>query len=334
MKKILSLILALGLLFSLAACAAEPEEGVGEEPAAGESAETAAPIDAVPVPDILSLFQDMTDVGLDGCLRKTLTAENAGLEMGYADFAGEFDSAMALAPAMISNPFVLIVFRLAEGADASAFAADIEQHADPQKWVCVWADKVFTRVSGRTVLFVMCAEELEKPISDCFEEMVQEGFDPAEHMVDPLAGKNAHDIYNELLELFSAEEYGFMDNAHISDINADTPYGLSGLDVSKAEETVFDEGFVARNDEDGDKAYLFSIIRLKEGESAGDFAESVKNALDTSAMQGEYAECMSAWAGPYVIVYAGTGTYGISATSLASYLAITYRMSTDNWVNE
>lgn len=320
MRKLISFILALGLALSLTACGGAPTNpGADTGPSV---------LDTVPPKTILNLFQDMTDVGLEGYYCREVTAEDAGFEMGYADFSGTFESAMALTPLMITDPFVLIIFRLAEGADAAAFAADIEKNADTGKWVCVSADKVFTRVSGRTVLFAMCGKDLEKPITECFAEMTKEGFKPEEHLVDPLAGQTAQGLYEELSELFGVDSYGFMDHADITALSAQTAYGLSALDLSEVEESIFDDGYAEKNEEEEERAYLFSIVKLKDGASGEAFAAEIMEKLDSTALQGGQAERIVAFGSNFVLFFAGTGNYGISATALDSHLSVTYRMST------
>ncbi len=333
MKKGISILLILSMLAALTACGTKaPAKQQPTETTENESDETmgaddnTSPVDDLELDTMLSLFEDMTEGNLSNMVHRPITPEEAGYEMGYAEFAGEFESAMALAPMMNISPFVLIVYRLGEGADATAFAEDIEKHADPGKWVCVQADKVFTRVSGRTVLFVMCSTDLVGPISDSFEAMTKEDFDPSEHLVDLLADKSAQDVYEELYELFSVEQYGFLNPENSMTLGPDTGHRMADLELSKVEESIWEEGFVAKDEMDEDRAYLFGILQLKEGESAEDFAENVGKVLDPSALAGGEATSVVAYGGNFVIVYAGTGSYAISATALETHLPMTYRM--------
>lgn len=84
-----------------------------------------------------------------------VSAEDAPYVIGYEGFTGEFTEALGYGPMMGSIAFVMVVFRLPEGADAEAFASDIKDNADPAKWICVCADSVQTVVSGNTVMFIM-----------------------------------------------------------------------------------------------------------------------------------------------------------------------------------
>lgn len=84
-----------------------------------------------------------------------VSADDAPYVIGYEGFTGEFTEALGYGPMMGSIAFVMVVFRLPEGADAEAFASDVKDNADPAKWICVCADSVQTVVSGNTVMFIM-----------------------------------------------------------------------------------------------------------------------------------------------------------------------------------
>ena len=84
---------------------------------------------------------------------------DAGFTVGYDGFSGTFDEALAYGPAIGSIAFVMVLFRLAEGQDAAAFADDLRTNANPAKWICVQADFVDAEANGQTVLFLMASSE-------------------------------------------------------------------------------------------------------------------------------------------------------------------------------
>ncbi|MCM1150218.1 MAG: hypothetical protein NC319_09090 [Butyricicoccus sp.] len=79
--------------------------------------------------------------------------------IGYEGFSGEYSEALCYGPQMGSMAFVMVVFRLPDGADAQSFADDIRTNADLRKWICVEADKAETVVSGDAVMFIMADAE-------------------------------------------------------------------------------------------------------------------------------------------------------------------------------
>lgn len=315
MKKIIVLLLALSMALTFVACGNQTNT-----PAGG--------IDSIPLDQMLSLFCDMTDLELGSfCQRQEITPETAGFAIGAEEFTGEFESAQALAPMMITNPFVLIVFRLAEGADAAAFATELKEKADPAKWICVVAEAVETRVSGRTVLFFMSPQNFVEPITKAFDEMTKEGFNPEDHIIDPFEDLTMTQLYDKLYPDYSAENYGFMDNADLGTLSASTGYGLSALDAGLFSDTLIDEGYAAATDELPEGSYALGMFRLKDAKNAASVVSTIKEKLDYSSLKGENVQGVIASSGDVVIVYVGAGSNDVSAYALESTLSMAYRMN-------
>ncbi len=170
MKKGISLILVLMLLVSLGACAVE------------EPKVTTGTIADFELEEILYLFDGVGKLELGAfCQQTELTAENVATVIGAAEFSLPFAEGLALEPTMSSSPFLLAVFRLEE-ADAEAFAAALEEQADPFKWVCVSAEAVEAVAYGPLVLFYMCSADWAPAIAGCFEEMCNLGYQAREYL--------------------------------------------------------------------------------------------------------------------------------------------------------
>ena len=67
-------------------------------------------------------------------------------------------------PMMTSQAYSLVLVKVKEGTDADKIAKEMNENADPRKWICVTAEKVYTTSSGDVVCFIMSSEELAKPI--------------------------------------------------------------------------------------------------------------------------------------------------------------------------
>ncbi len=143
----------------------EPEETAEPAPAATPAtAATPAPADT-PAPAATALtLQEIVDkmVEVSGFEAGPSYAsyevgkDDAQYVIGYEGFSGEFTEALGYGPLMGSIPFVMVVFRLPDGADAQSFADDIKANADLRKWICVEAETAEAAVSGNTVMFIMC----------------------------------------------------------------------------------------------------------------------------------------------------------------------------------
>lgn len=74
----------------------------------------------------------------------------------------------------VSEPMIgsiahsVVLVRLPEGTDVSAFAAKVKANADPRKWICVEAETVEVKTKGNLVLLVMSSKEIANKIVSKF----------------------------------------------------------------------------------------------------------------------------------------------------------------------
>ncbi len=71
-------------------------------------------------------------------------------------------------PMMGSFAHSVVLVRLPEGTDVSAFASKVKANADPRKWICVEAETVEVRTKGNLVLLVMSSKETANKIVSRF----------------------------------------------------------------------------------------------------------------------------------------------------------------------
>lgn len=109
----------------------------------------------------------LTDVGeLPMLMQEPLNSEN----FEFFTFAKYVEGAegMVSEPMMTSIAHSVVLVRLPEGADAGAFASEMESKADPRKWICVEAEKVKVTTKGNLVLLVMSTEDRVNAITSNF----------------------------------------------------------------------------------------------------------------------------------------------------------------------
>ena len=175
MKKILSVVLALALVLSMAACggkkAAETEapalkvEGTMEE-LLNKTIEQ-RPVEfmggVIPV--------DLTDSSEDGLWAlKSYT----GL-----DDASKITEAAAFEPMMGSMAFSMVLVRTVEGADSKAVAESMKSGIDTRKWICVEADDLKVAGFGDVVMLIMVNSDsgmTAQSFVDAFAKVA--GFEP------------------------------------------------------------------------------------------------------------------------------------------------------------
>ena len=158
MKRLFALLCVLALAVSLMACAKN------------DSAEDTAtnPIEDMTLSDILDgILKDVPD--LPGYQATELTSENfefyafVPYEEGYEGLAAD---------AMIGSiAHSVVLVRVPEDADAAAVAKDMEDNADPRKWICVEAEATHVRQYGDTILLVMSSAETANAILVNFDAL-------------------------------------------------------------------------------------------------------------------------------------------------------------------
>ena len=151
MKKFVSVLLALCLVLSLAACGGKKTEAT-EAPAMkveGTMEELLnKTIEQRPVEFMGGVIPvDLTDSSEDGLWAlKSYT----GL-----DGAEKITEAAAFEPMMGSMAFSMVLVRMAEGTDAKAVAESMKSGIDTRKWICVEADDLKVAGFGDVVMLIM-----------------------------------------------------------------------------------------------------------------------------------------------------------------------------------
>ena len=151
MKKIVSIVLALSLVLSLAACGGKKAE---ETQAPALSVEGTMEellnktIELRPVEFMGGVIPvDLTDASEDGLWAiKSYT----GL-----DSAEKITEAAAFEPMMGSLAFSMVLVRVADGADAKTVAESMKSGIDTRKWICVEADDLKVAGFGDVVMLIM-----------------------------------------------------------------------------------------------------------------------------------------------------------------------------------
>ena len=148
MKKLTALLLAVLLVFGLAACAGSPAEP------------NAKPGDTMTLQDILtSITKDVAD--LPDTETTALTKDN----FEYFAFTAMPDGVEAIAADALINavPHSVVLMRAQD--------ADVEANLNPAKWVCVEAEKTAVLVHNCTVLLVMSWSDVTDALTANFNAL-------------------------------------------------------------------------------------------------------------------------------------------------------------------
>lgn len=142
MKKLFSLILAIGLLASFAGCAKEAPAQAGPS---GTPQEIIAKIYENHQP--LQLRVDSLELDLSD---PDAVSYNTGLSSG-----DKLSSAWISEPMISSQAYSLVVARVKDAKDAPQVAKDMYDNVDTAKWICVNADTKTAAYCGDVVMLFM-----------------------------------------------------------------------------------------------------------------------------------------------------------------------------------
>ena len=152
MKKMISMLLALTLVFGLAACGGNntPANDVKVE---GTMEELINKVAQIQVAEFMggTMPIDITDTSEDGLW---MLNSNTGLEN-----ADSITDACTYGPMIGSIPFCLSMVRVKEGADVAAVAATMKNGINQRKWVCVEADDLQVVSYGDVVMLIMVGSD-------------------------------------------------------------------------------------------------------------------------------------------------------------------------------
>ena len=164
MKKLLSVLLTLTLVLSLAACGGKKTDETtapAEETTTAQTETTASAsfegtmeelvnkiIENRPVEFMgAAMVIDLTDTSEDG---QWMVKSFTGLED-----ASVITEAAVYEPMMGSLAFSLVTVRVAPDGDAQAVAESMKAGIDPRKWICVEADDLLVAGRGDIVMLIM-----------------------------------------------------------------------------------------------------------------------------------------------------------------------------------
>ena len=182
MKKYISTLLALVMVFSLTACGGTAAEST-EAPALkleGTMEELVTQVVEKNPVEFMGDFMptDLTDTSEDGI-------------MAIQSFTGLQDTTRiqdiaAYEPMMGSIAFSLVMVRVNEGEDVAAVAGEMKSGIDQRKWICVEADDLMLASFGDVVMLIMVASSsgmTAQSFVDAFQSVCAAQYEGAEVIV-------------------------------------------------------------------------------------------------------------------------------------------------------
>ena len=184
MKKLAITLTALTLALALAACGstAGSSSSTASSSAASSSASSSASSEsssaaAVDTSDLTSLMdalfsgiaEDQMPMLMpqeDGSKYAPLTEENSEYNTGVALSA--YKEGICAEAAMSAQAHSICLLKANSADEAAQLAEDVAANANPNKWICVGAERTIVAYSGDTVLLAMSFNDLAQTVLDNF----------------------------------------------------------------------------------------------------------------------------------------------------------------------
>jgi predicted small secreted protein len=154
MKKLLTLILALALLFTVASCSTAGGDPAGLDKTSDGNLEGSLDDILGKIYETAELDDNFRSYIEEGLMKTEITPENCE---NYFGTTIEFESGLASEPTMQPSAYLLNLIRVKEGADIEKIKTDIKENADPMRWICVGVDpsNIYVENVGDVVMLVM-----------------------------------------------------------------------------------------------------------------------------------------------------------------------------------
>lgn len=107
-------------------------------------------------PSLATMELEMTDV------------DTVTYETGLAS-ADKIDAVVVSAPMMSSQAYSMVLVKVKDGEDADAVAKEMSENINPNKWICVSAEKIYATSSGNVAFLVMTNAEMADNVYESFK---------------------------------------------------------------------------------------------------------------------------------------------------------------------
>ena len=150
MKKMITMLLALTMVFSFAACG-----GTATNPTTAPTEDSKPALEGT-LEEILNKVVEKEPVEfMGGVMPVDLADADAVKYMTGLDSTDGITEAAVFEPMMGSIAFSMIMIRTAEGTDPEVVAENMKNGIDTRKWICVEADDLMIATYGDVAMLIM-----------------------------------------------------------------------------------------------------------------------------------------------------------------------------------
>ena len=153
MKRLFIVIVSAALLLAMTACGSTTIEKKGDTVTLEQIFETIL----ADVPDLPAVNNVVPDAS----------------NYQYYAFIDPIEGAETFVSESLINavPHSSVLIRVPEGTDVEKVAQELQEKANPNKWICVSAEKTVVKVHGRTILLVLSYTDTADQIASNFDKL-------------------------------------------------------------------------------------------------------------------------------------------------------------------
>lgn len=110
-------------------------------------------------PSVATMPLDLEALDADGLKYSTGLSSKDNIDFGVVS-----------EPMIGSQPYSMVLIKVKDAAKANEVAKEMVENINPNKWICVSAEKIYATTSGDIVCLVMAADEMAKPVFENFKK--------------------------------------------------------------------------------------------------------------------------------------------------------------------
>ena len=96
-------------------------------------------------------------------------AETVTYETGLSS-TDKIDAVVVSAPMMSSQAYSMVLVKVKDGVDADSVAKEMSENINPNKWICVSAEKIYATSSGNVAFLVMTNADMAEDVYNNFKK--------------------------------------------------------------------------------------------------------------------------------------------------------------------
>lgn len=177
-KKVLAILLATVMALSVTACGETTDRNADETTV--ETQNTQEMVSFENAEDISAFFDELYQGVGEGMVPKMIESIDVDLQdkdmvsynTGLTDLS-QIESITISESAISSVAYSALLIRTKEGADNQAIANEIMDKIDPNKWICVGAEKQLIAQMGNDLFYVMGSKDTVKAVFDSAAKTAQ-----------------------------------------------------------------------------------------------------------------------------------------------------------------